>query len=104
MRAALFGDKQSGDLALHPRRDQDRARFGQRLHPRRDVGDVAVNLAGGIDHRRAGFEPDAGGKFRLAAAGILAVEVGERALDRQRCPRRAFGVILVRDRIAEQRQ
>ena len=62
VRAALFGHKQAGDLALHPRRDQNRARLGQRLHPRRDVGDVAVNLARRIDHRRTGFEADAGGR------------------------------------------
>ena len=104
VRAALFRDEQAGDLALHPRRDQDRARLGQRLHPRRDVGDVAVNLARRIHHRRTGFEADAGGKFRLAGAGILAVQLGKRALDRQRRPRRAFGVVLLRDRIAEQRQ
>ena len=103
MRAALFGDKQAGDLALHPRRDQNRARLGQRLHPRRDVGDVAVNLARRIDHRRAGFEADAGGEHRLAGAGVLAVQLGQRALDRQRRPRRALGVVLLRHRIAEQR-
>ena len=60
MRAALFRHKQAGDLALHSRGDQHRARLGQRLHPRGNVGDVAVNLAGRIYHRRAGFEPDAG--------------------------------------------
>ena len=42
-------------------------------------------------------------KLRLAAAGVLAVQFRERALDRQRRPRRALGVVLVRDRIAEQR-
>ena len=103
VRAALFGDEQAGDLALHPRRDQNRARLGERLHPRRDVGDVAVNLARRIDHRRTGFEPDAGGKLRLTGAGILAVQFGKRALDRERRPRRALGVVLVRHRIAEQR-
>ena len=41
---------------------------------------------------------------RLAGAGILAVELAQRALDRKRRPRRALGVVLVRDRIAEQRQ
>ena len=45
MAAALFGDEQAGDLALHPRRDHDRARLGQRLHPRRDVRHIAENLA-----------------------------------------------------------
>ena len=62
MCAALLGDEQAGDLALHPRRDHDRARLGQRLHPRRDVGDIAVNLARRIDHHRAGFEADACGQ------------------------------------------
>ena len=42
-------------------------------------------------------------KLRLAAAGVLAVQFGQRALDRQRRPRRALGVVLMRHRIAEQR-
>ena len=73
MRAALLGDEEASDLALHPRGDQNRAGLGERLHPRRDVGDIAVNLPGRIDHRRAGFKPDASDKFRLASTGILAV-------------------------------
>ena len=103
VRAALLRDKQACDLALHPRRDQDRARLGQRLHPRRNVGDVAINLARRIDHRRAGFEADAGDERWLAGAGILAVQFSQRALDRERRPRRALGVVLMRHRIAEQR-
>ena len=39
----------------------------------------------------------------LARAGILAVQLGQRALDRKRRPRRALGVVLLRHRIAEQR-
>ena len=35
--------------------------------------------------------------------GHPGVEVGERALDRERCAHRALGVVLLRDRIAEQR-
>src|SRR6516164_2831461 len=73
MAAALFGDEQPGDLPLYPRRHHHRTRLGQRLHPRRDVGDIAVNLAGRIDHRRAGFEPDASDKLWLAGTGIPAV-------------------------------
>ena len=42
-------------------------------------------------------------EFRLAGAGVLAVEFGQRALDRKRRARRALGVVLVRHRIAEQR-
>src|SRR5262249_26707697 len=73
MRAALLANEEAGDLALHPRGDQNRAGLGQRLHPRRDVGDIAVNLAARIHHRRADFEPDASDKLRLAGIGILAV-------------------------------
>ena len=68
VRAAFLRHEQPGDLALHPRRDQDRARLGQRLDPRRDVGDVAVNLAGLIHHRRTDFQPDANDKLRLDGA------------------------------------
>ena len=103
MAAALLGDEQAGDLALHPRRDHDRTRLGQRLHPRRDVGRVAENLARRIDHHRPGFDADAGGERRLAGAGVLAVQLGERALDRERRPHRALGIVLLRHRIAEQR-
>jgi hypothetical protein len=85
-----------------PRGDQNRAGLGQRLHPRRDVGHIAIDLAGRIHHRRAGFEADASDKLRLAGTSILAVEVGESALDRQCCPHGALRVVLVRERIAEQ--
>ena len=39
----------------------------------------------------------------LAVAGVLAVQFGQRALDRQRRPCRALGVVLMRHRITEQR-
>src|SRR5262249_13628528 len=73
MRAALLGDEEAGDLARHPRGDQNRAGLGQRLHPRRAIGATAVTLAARIPPRRAGFEPDASDKLRLAGTGILAV-------------------------------
>ena len=76
MRATLFRNEQAGDLTLHSRRDQDRTRLGQRLHPRSDIGDVAVNLARRIEHRRPGFEADAGGQHWLADSLILAVQFG----------------------------
>ena len=44
VRAALFCHKQPGDLTLHLRRDQDRARLGQRLHARGNVGDVSIDF------------------------------------------------------------
>jgi uncharacterized alpha-E superfamily protein len=45
----------------------------------------------------------AGSQHRLARTLILAVQVGQRALDRERRPHRTLGVVFVRDRIAEQR-
>ena len=36
----------------------------------------------------------------LAAAGVLAVRLGERALDREHSPRRAFGIVFLRHRKA----
>ena len=102
--AAFFGDKEAGDLLLHPRRDQDRTRLCQRLHARGDVGDVPLNLACRIDHCRTGFEADACGQLRLAGAGVLAIEFMECALDRQRGAHRALDIVFVGQRIAEQRE
>ena len=103
MAAALLGDEQTGDLALHPRRDHDRTRLGQRLRPRRYVRHVAENLARRIDHHRPSVDRDARGERWLASAFVLAVQLGERALDRERRPHRALGIVLLRHRIAEQR-
>ena len=103
MGAALLGDKETGDLALHLRCHDDRAWFCQRLHPRRGVGRIAVNLTRRIDHYRAGFDADARVERWLARTGILAVDLSERALDRERSPRCAFGVVFLRHRITEQR-
>ena len=102
MRAALFRHKQPGDLTLHARGDQDGARLGQRLHPRGNVGDIAINLAARIEDGGAGFKADAGDELRLGRTRILAIEVGQGALDRQRGACRALGIVLVRQRIAEQ--
>ena len=65
MGAALLGDEQAGDLALHPRRHHDCAWFCQRLHARRSIGRIAVNLTCRIDHYRAGFDP-----MRALSAGL----------------------------------
>jgi hypothetical protein len=65
--AALLGDEQTGDLTLHPRRHHDRAWLCYRLHPRRNVGRIAINLARRIDHHRAGFDAYARVKRRLGA-------------------------------------
>ena len=66
MRAPLFDYKQPSGLMLNSRSNQDRAGLSQRLHSRRDVGDVTVDLACRIQYRRTGFQTDAGQQFRLA--------------------------------------
>ena len=81
MGAALLGDEKAGDLTLNPRCDQDTAGLAEPLHPRRSIGRIAVNLTRRIDHYRAGFDTDACVERRLARAGILAVDLRERALD-----------------------
>ena len=48
------------------------------------------------------LKTDARRQLRRALGGVPGVEVGERALDRERRPHGALGVILLRVRIAEQ--
>ena len=103
MRAAVLSDEQAGHLTLHPSRDHDRARLGQRLHARGDIGRVAEDFSGRIHHHRPALDADAGHKLRPARAGVLVVELCERALDGQRGANRALGIVLLRPRIAEQR-
>jgi hypothetical protein len=79
--ASILRHKQSSDLPLHARRDQNRTRLGRGLHPRRHVGDVAENLACGVNHRRASFESDASFQLRRSATGVLAVQIGKCPLD-----------------------
>ena len=102
MRAFVLGDEQPGRLPLHARGDEHRPRFGRRLHPRRDVRRLAEHFAGRVDHDGAALEADAGGKLGRARSGVPGVEVGERALDRERGAHGALGVVLLRLRIAEQ--
>jgi hypothetical protein len=80
--AALLSDKQAGDLALNPRRNDQLTRLGQCLRPRRDVRHIAENLAGRIQHRRAGVDGDQCGQRGLAGGFVLAVQLRQRALDR----------------------
>jgi hypothetical protein len=90
--AQKLGD---GLMSLFGRRDKNRTRVCQGLHPCRDVGSIAKNLARGIQHNRTGFEADAGVENWLASGGIGAVELVRRTLDGKCCPRCAFGVVLV---------
>ena len=103
MAAALLGNKQANDLALHMRCHNDRTWLRQSLHARRNVGCIAINLTGRIDHNRAGFDPYPRVKRGLARSCIIAVHFGERALDRECGSRGAFGVVLLCHRITEQR-
>ena len=103
VRALLLDDEEPGHLALHASRDQDRPWLSSSLDPRRDVRRFAEHFAGGVHHDRTGLDADAGGKLGRARSGVPCVEVGERALDGERGPHGALGVVLLRLRIAEQR-
>jgi hypothetical protein len=102
VRAALFRYKQTGDLTLHLGRDKDRARLRQRLHPSGDVGDVTINLTVRVENGWAGFKANASDEFRLGRSGVLAIELRQGTLDGKRGAARAFGVVLMRQRIAKQ--
>jgi ABC transporter substrate binding protein len=101
--APLLGDEQSSHLTPHPRRDNDRTRLGQGLCSCCHVGHIAEYLACRVDDNRSQVDGDARSEGWLASDLVVAVQLGERALDRERCPHRALGVVLLRHRIAEQR-
>ena len=102
VRALLLDDEESGHLALHASRDQDRPWLSSSLDARRNVRRFTEHLAGGVYHDRAALDADAGGKLGRARSGVPCVEVGERALDGERGAHGALGVVLLRLRIAEQ--
>ena len=99
----VLGDEEPGDLAMHAQRDPYFSGRGGALHARGDVGRFAVHLARRIDHDPPALQPDARGKLRRASRGVACVEVGERALDRERRAHGALAVVLLRLGIAEQR-
>ena len=101
--AVVLGDEQPGDLALHPRRHHNTARVGQGLGSRRDVRYVAEYLPGRIDHHGAQVDGDPRRERRPAGVLIVAVQLGQGALDRQRRPHRPLSVVLLRCRIPKQR-
>jgi hypothetical protein len=103
MRTALLRHEQSRRLPLHGRGYEHRARLGEALNARGDVGRLAEHLARGIDHDWSGIESDARRQRRLPRLRISRVEGFERALDRERGANSAFGVVLLRLRIAEER-
>src|SRR5262249_23326192 len=81
----------------------DSARLRQRLHPRRCIGRIAVNLTRRVDHYRTSFNPDARVERRLASTRVFAVDLRERALDGKGGSCCAFSVGLLRHWITEQR-
>ena len=76
MVAALLATEDR-DLALHLRCHDDAAGFCKRLHARRSVGRIPVNLSRGIQDDRAGFDTDACVERWLAGTGVLAVDLSE---------------------------
>ena len=88
---------------LYPRRHHHGTRLGKRLRPRRDVRHISENLAARIEHRRAGVDGDPCGHCGLSCAFVLAVHLGKRTLDREGGAHRPFGIVLLGDRVAEQR-
>jgi hypothetical protein len=103
MCAAVLDDEQARDLALHARGDQHRSRLGEGLHARGDIGRIAENLARGIHHDRPGRNSNARDEFGADGAEVLAVQLGERQLDSEGGANGAFGIVFLRDRMAEQR-
>src|ERR1700730_5889676 len=103
MAAALLDDEKAGNLALHVRCYYDSARLRQRLDSRRSVRCITVNLTCRIDDYRAGFDTDARVQRGLARSCIIPVHFGERGLDRKRRSRRTLSIVLMGDRIPEER-
>jgi hypothetical protein len=64
---------------------------------------VAEHLPSRIDNHWPAIEADARGKLWRPFAGVPGVDCGESALDRERGPHSAFGVVFLRARIAEKR-
>ena len=100
--AAVLRHEQSGSLPLDGGCDEDRARLGGALDPRGDIGRVTEHFARCVDHHLPGIKADPRGKLRGAFAGVPSVDLDKGALDRKRRPHGAFGVVLLRVRIAEQ--
>jgi hypothetical protein len=101
--ALVLGDEQARDLPVHGPRDPDFSQRRGALHARGDVGRLAVHLAGVVDHDPPALEPDLCGELGRSGRGVAPVEVGERALDRERRAHGALAVVLLRLGIAEQR-
>jgi hypothetical protein len=102
-RGLLLDDEQPCDMALNIHGDQHRTWLGRDLNARRDVRRVAKHLSGRLHDHRPRLDADTSGQLRGVLGRIPRVDIGKAALDRQRRPHRALGVILLRLRIAEER-
>ena len=60
-RALLLGDEEPGDLALDVQGDEDRARLGRRLDPRRHIRRFAKHLPGRVNDDQAALDADTRG-------------------------------------------
>ena len=101
-RRLVLGDKQPGGLPLDGGSNEDGTRLRKGLYARGDIGRVAEHFAGRVHHHLPGLEANARGELRRVSAGVPGVEFAERLLDGERGAHRAFGVVLLRLRIAEQ--
>ena len=78
--------------------------LGQRLDARGYTGRIAKDFSGRIHHHRPAVDADAGDQVRAARASVFEVQFGQRALDGQRGANSAFAIVLLRNRVAKQRQ
>ena len=102
-RAAVFGDEQPGSLALHVRGHEHRARLGKALERARRHWALRRTLRPSPSTTTGPeLEADARGELRRTFDGVPCIHLSKSALDRERRPHRAFSVVLLRVRIAEE--
>ena len=103
MRAAILGDEQARDLTLHTGGDQHRPGSAKActraaiLGASPKISPAASTTTGPLS------TPMRATSSGRPERGVLCVEFGERALDGERRADRALGVVLLRDRVSEQR-
>ena len=91
MRALLLDDEESGHLALHASRDQDRPWLSSSLDARGDIRRFAEHFASCVHNHLPGLEADARHELLRGPAGVPGVEFAERPLDGERGAHRAYG-------------
>jgi hypothetical protein len=97
LRAAILDDEQARNQPMRRISDRHGARFGSRLHPRRDVRHVAEDLRlvarALTDHDQARIDADPCGQLRVT--GLL-VELHYRVEEREARACGALGIVVVR--------